>query len=340
MKNITKSPAPWVAASVAGISALATAAIYNVARARRAERQTPAIGKFVEVDGVKLHYIDEGEGPPLVLLHGNGATLQDFILSGVVEAASSCFRVIAFDRPGFGYSERPRSTVWSAAAQAELISGALRQLDVRRPVVLGHSWGTLPALAMALDHPDDIAALVLVSGFYFPEPRADVIIAAGPAVPILGDIMRYTVSPLAGRAIAPQVFKTIFSPRDVPDRMASWPIDLALRPSQIRASAADSALMVPAAAKLSKRYHELDLPIAIIGGERDKLVDFARHSETLHALLPTSTLLAVPGAGHMVHYAVAEAIVAEAERVGMASSVGDRTAVADDVIPPANAAAF
>jgi hypothetical protein len=81
--------------------------------ARAAERRNPPIGKFITVDGVRLHYVDRGTGPPLVLLHGNGVMLQDFLTSGVLDGAAQSHRVIAFDRPGYGYSARPRSTIWS-----------------------------------------------------------------------------------------------------------------------------------------------------------------------------------------------------------------------------------
>ena len=133
-------------------AALAGSALFNRANSRRAEAETPPSGKFVEVDGARLHYSDQGEGPAVVLLHGNGVMLQDFEVSGVLGLAARHHRVIAFDRPGFGYSDRPRTTVWTPRAQAELIGKALKEIGVERAVVVGHSWGTLVALALALNH--------------------------------------------------------------------------------------------------------------------------------------------------------------------------------------------
>jgi pimeloyl-ACP methyl ester carboxylesterase len=150
-------------------------ALFNRASARRAEAATPPTGKFVEVDGVRLHYVDRGEGPVVVLFHGDGVMLQDFDVSGVLPLAAEQHRVIAFDRPGYGYSERPRSTIWTPAAQAELIASALKKIGVERAVVVGHSWGTLVALAMALDHPGVVSGLVLLSGYYYGTARPDVI---------------------------------------------------------------------------------------------------------------------------------------------------------------------
>ena len=138
----------------AAAAALGAAALYNSYRARQVERQHPPTGRFVEVDGVRLHYLERGAGPPVVLLHGNVVTAEDWILSGVLDqVAEQGHRVIAFDRPGYGYSDRPRGTAWTAAAQADLLRRAFARLGIERPVVVGHSWGTLAALALALADP-------------------------------------------------------------------------------------------------------------------------------------------------------------------------------------------
>ena len=80
------------------------------AKTRQAERTHPPAGKFVTVDGVRLHYLERGEGLALVLLHGNGVTSDDFALSGLIERASEHYRVIAFDRtrPSSAHSRRAR----------------------------------------------------------------------------------------------------------------------------------------------------------------------------------------------------------------------------------------
>ena len=290
---------------------LAAAALTNYALARRAERRNPPEGKFITVDGVRLHYIERGTGPVIVLLHGNGTMARDFVLSGVFDLLAKDHRVIAFDRPGFGFSERPRGRIWTAEAQATLLHEALLTLDVRRPVVVGHSWGTLVALALALSDQTNTAGLVLLSGYYFPTVRADVALGPWPAVPILGDILRYTISPLLGRLMAPVVYRKMFAPSPVSQHFASeFPLELAVRPSQIRASAAETALMIPGAASLAGHYPELSIPVAIVAGIDDRIVDFDRQAGRLGAELPRSTLRKVPDAGHMIHHIVPEQVAA------------------------------
>lgn len=285
-------------------------ALFNRASARRAEAATPPIGKFVEVDGVRLHYVDQGQGAVVVLLHGNGVMLQDFEVSGVLGRAAEDHRVIAFDRPGFGYSDRPRSAIWTPAAQATLITRALKQIGVETAVVVGHSWGTMVALAMALDHSDTVSGLVLLSGYYYGSARPDVVPASLPAVPVVGDVLAYTVAPLAGLVTGPVAIKASFAPAPVSDKFAAFPKAMALRPSQVRATAADTALMVPSAVVLSQRYGELALPVLIMAGAGDLIAHVDKHARRLVGDIAGAELRVVPDQGHLFHYAVPEQVVA------------------------------
>jgi pimeloyl-ACP methyl ester carboxylesterase len=304
----------WVAAGVAAV-ALAGTALLNRANAKSAEAAAPPAGKFVEVDGVRLHYVDRGHGPAVVLLHGNGVMLQDFEASGVIGLAAEHNRVIAFDRPGFGYSDRPRTTVWTPVAQAELIARALREIGIERAVVVGHSWGTLVALAMAIEQPAMVEGLVLMSGYYYGTARLDVLPASLPAIPVVGDVLAHTVAPLTGLLTGPVAIKASFAPAPVSEKLADLPKAMALRPSQVRATAADAALMVPAAMKLSLRYGELALPVIVMAGAGDVIVHVDKHAERLVGELTGAELRVVPGQGHLFHYAVPEQVVAAVQDV-------------------------
>ena len=302
---------PWklVGGAAAAAAALGAMALFNRAATERAERDHPPSGTFIRVGGVRLHYRDQGTGAPILLLHGNGATGADFVASGLVERLARSHRVIVPDRPGYGYSERPRGRIWSPQAHAELMLALMERLGADSPVVVGHSWGALVAASAALAAPGRIKGLLLLSGYYFPTARLDVPLLSGPAIPALGDAMAYTVAPLLARAVLPALLRRIFQPMPIDARFkGEYPLALSLRPGQIRASAEETAYMIPAAAALSGRYRDIELPVVILAGDGDRIADVERQSGRLHKEIPTSALVIVPGAGHMIEYAATEAI--------------------------------
>ncbi len=300
----------------AGI-ALAAAALFVVYRTRRAEQENPPEGKFIEVDGVRLHYTEKGEGEPLVLLHGNTTMGMDFTLSGLVDMAAQRYRVIVFDRPGYGYSERPRTRLWGAEEQASLLHGALQQIGAERSIVLGHSWGVLVAIALALNFPESVRSLVLTSGYYYPTMRPELPFTVQPAIPIIGDLMRYTSTPLMLRMAWPLMLKREFNPAPVAESMKRFPAWMALRPSQLRASSAEMVLMYRDIAKLRKRYGDLQLPIVLAAGSEDRLVYRRKHSDRFHAELPHTDYRVIEGAGHMVHHIAPDRILEAIDSVSV-----------------------
>jgi pimeloyl-ACP methyl ester carboxylesterase len=226
---------------------------------------------------------------------------------------ASRHRVVVFDRPGFGFSTRPRNRLWTARNQADLIDKALRVLGIDSTVVMGHSWGSLVALELGLLDPTAVRKLVLVSGYYFPNARLDVALAAPPAIPVLGDVIRYTISPLLARLTLDRAVRKMFAPEPVPtDYLTKVPRELMVRPSQIRASSEEGVFMIPAAMGLGDRLSSLEIPTVLFAGSDDQVIDQTKQSVRLHHELPRSRLELVHGAGHMLHHAhhqrVADAI--------------------------------
>ena len=328
------------AAGILGIAgvALAATAAWVALRARRAEAEHQPMGRFVEVDGVRLHYIDRGLGTPVVLLHGTLVRLEDVVASGLVDRLAQHHRVIAFDRPGFGYSERPRDRLWTADAQAVLIQKALMLLGAQSPAVVGHSWGTMVALALAMREDSDVRKLVLLGGYYYPQPRLDAMAATPPAVPVIGDALRYTVSAVTARLMLNRAIRSMFAPAEVPDGyVETLSREMLVRPSQLRATAEEAALLMPSAASLAKRYASLRVPTTIFAGEDDRVIDPVKHSRRAAAAMPDAELRMLPGVGHMVHFAavdaIAEAVDASAP-LPQESEAERTTRAAQDAISP------
>jgi pimeloyl-ACP methyl ester carboxylesterase len=304
--------------ALASVAVLAGLAAFNRQSVLSAQRRYPPRGDFIRVRGVRLHMIDTGgSGPAVILLHGNGVTLADMEISGLVARAARRRRVVAFDRPGFGYSERPRGVAWTPAVQADLIAGALERMGIEQAVVVGHSWGSMVALALALDHPRLVQGLVLLSGHYFPTPRADAPFFIPPAIPVIGDVVRHTIAPLIGRLIKRSVLRKVFAPQPVPRHFsAQFPVDLSLRPGQIRASLEELALLAPSTAAVSRRYMDLSIPVTIMAGTADRLADPRRQSARLHETIRHSHLILLPGVGHMLHHVAPDEVVDAIEAVG------------------------
>ena len=305
----------YAVAAIVAAGALAATALLNRHLAKKAEHDNPPAGQFLEVDGVRLHYVERGSGEPLVLLHGNGSMIEDFVSSGLVDLAARNYRVIIIDRPGFGHSSRPRNVIWTPGAQAQLIQRALQRLGVSQAIVLGHSWGASVAVALGLKFPDMVCGLVLASGYYYPTLRPDVVAMSAPAVPVVGDILGHTLSPVVSRLMWPRMTAKIFGPKSPPAKFEQFPKEMALRPSQIRASAAESALMIPDASHFENKYADLKMPVVIIAGEDDRLVDSDTQSARLHSDVSQSAFHRVPKNGHMVHQTATGEVMAAINEV-------------------------
>jgi pimeloyl-ACP methyl ester carboxylesterase len=142
-----------------------------------------------------------------------------------------------------------------------------------------------------------------------------VVLVAPGALPVLGDVLRYTVSPILGWLQMPLLKWAMFSPVPVPPRFqAAYSPAMALRPSQIRATSVDGALMIPGALNLRRHYKDMTLPVVIIAGDGDKVV-FKRRSKQLRDSIPGSRLEIVKGAGHMVHHVAARQVAGAVESV-------------------------
>ena len=288
--------------------AAAGAGLFVHSQARRARREHPARGRFVR----GLHCVDAGFGRPVVLLHGLGSMLEDFELSGVLAQAAEHYRVVAFDRPGYGYSAGHAFTPFG---QAQLLHEAFLELGIARPVIVGHSLGTLVAIAYALAYPRHIRGLVLASGYYYPTIRMDAPLLIPPAIPIIGTLLRHTLSPLLGRVLWPAWLKVLFDPQPVPAefRRLAW---RALQPGQLHTVGLESAMLLPITNGMRRRYSKIRAPAVILAGAEDRYVSTRGHSQRLHEALRYSTFVEVPGAGHMVHHAAPGMIL---EAIALAS---------------------
>src|SRR5271157_1392202 len=147
---------------LAGLIIVGGLAGFSVIAARRIEKAVPPQGHFLDIDDERLHVLETGAGPPVVMIHGLSGQMGNFTHS-LVGRLCGDFRVIAFDRPGSGYSTRSPKADASLRAQAATLAKAIGMLKLECPVLVGHSLGGAVALAIALDHPDCAGVVALIS---------------------------------------------------------------------------------------------------------------------------------------------------------------------------------
>ncbi|AWN39231.1 alpha/beta hydrolase [Methylobacterium radiodurans] len=271
----------------------------------RAGAAYPPAGPFVPVAGGRLATLQAGPERnargTVVLIHGASANAAD-PMEGVGRLlAARGFRVIAFDRPGHGWSDRLGAA--TPAAQADRIAEALGSLDPGPVIVLGHSWGGAAALALALDHPERVSGLVLVAPVALPFPQRVALpwywrLAAQPPVAWL--LSRTLGPPLALyylRGASAQAFRPQPPSEGYLERAR---VPLAVRPGALLSNVEDLIGLPAALERQSPRYGSLSVPVLIVSGDADPLVRIEAQAEPLAKRIPGARLLRLPGLGHMV----------------------------------------
>ena len=281
----------------------------------QAERDHPPQGAFVSVNGVGLHYIDRGAGRPVVFLHGAAMLAQELFCGPAGTALARSFRVLAFDRPGYGHSGRGEGHA-GPAAQARLIHGALSRLGVERPILVGHSWSGALVMQYGLEYPDEVAGIVSLAGWSFAAHQASLKLLSLFSQGTVETVMGLPLGTKLVRHIAAKAMAGIFAPNPVPLSYAELPIELMLRPSQLRANADDLSALNQDILAAQRRYHGFSVPLEILVGSEDGIVEPARHGRRLAEIIPSSRLTEFANTGHMLHHAHPEALVAAVSRFG------------------------
>jgi pimeloyl-ACP methyl ester carboxylesterase len=261
----------------------------------------------VSVEGLRLHHVSEGAGAPVVLLHGNAGFTHDY--SAVMRSlAARGYRALAFDRPGHGQSERPKKELATAAVQARLIRQALLELEVEKPIMVGHSWGGMLVLSYALQYASTISAIVLLAPAVYPEEEQFAAQKALVEIPGLGDLIIRMSSPLIDWEIRRNLARA-FSPDETPADYLELATTIWNRAEQIKAILQDEADFSLSATALSRRYDEIQTPTLIITGDSDLLVNPQKHAFPLHGAIARSKLIVLPQTGHMIPQTRPEAVL-------------------------------
>lgn len=281
----------------------------------------PPEGQFISVDGHEVHYVQKGQGPDLVLIHGASGNTRDFTFS-LVDQLVDRYRVTVFDRPGLGYTPPLARRGVTLADQADLLAGASRELGLDRPIVLGQSFGGAVAMAWALRHEDQIAAIVNLSGATYPWTGDLDRLYATLARPVIGPALAWTIAAWVSRDYVANAVSGVFRPQSEPQGYAEYfGPGLVLRPFSAQANAQQRTDMREELRVMAPQYPTLTLPIEIVHGDADDIVGLSIHSEPMARDVASARLTVLPGVGHMPqHVAQPEVIAAidrAAERAGL-----------------------
>jgi len=271
------------------------------------EQAYPPIGEFVEVEGLPVHYWERGAGQPVILVHGASGNLRDWTFS-IAGPLSERYRVIAFDRPGLGYSGRPAIDGWDPAVQARVLRKASAKLGAERPILVGHSWGGALVMAWALDAPDEVAGAIPVSGVTIPYGGVASIVSALGLDAWLVDAYSQHLLERAQEGGIMDFIARVFRPQRIPQGYTDYiGAPLALRADTLQANAEDLRFVNTALQRMAPQYADLRVPVEIIHGEAD-FIDWDDHAKPLAATLPNARLTLLSDVGHMAHHAAPGAL--------------------------------
>ena len=264
------------------------------------EQLVDADSKFVEVNGVNVHYKTWGEGEPtFILLHGFGASL--FSWREVTEPLSQLGTVIAYDRPAFGLTERPLEwegeSPYGPPVQVDIVIGLMDELGVEKAILVGNSAGGTVSMQVALQYPKRVQALILVDAAVY---------AGGGAPswsrPILKTPQMNHVGPLIARQLQAQGVEFIKTAWHDPSKITPDIFEGYQKPLQVENW--DKALWQLTVASeesgLVERLAEITMPTLVITGDDDRIVP-TEQSLRLADDLPNAELKVIAQSGHLPH---------------------------------------
>lgn len=291
--------------------------------AAKAERLVPANGKFIEIDGNRIHYVETGEGRPIVFLHGLGAQLHHFRHT-LFDRFGPGYRLIALDRPGSGHSLRASGATGRLPEQAQLVRRFIEALGLERPLVVGHSLGGAIVLTLAVEHPETISGIALLAPLTHLETRVrqkfDLLYVPSR---LLRWIMAYTVAIPVSLKYAEPTMKFIFAPQPVAgDYMIAGGGWLGLRPAHYHATSTDVVAVEQDLGRIEQRYGEIAMPAGILFGTADRVIGIAVHGEPMRDRIKGLDFEAVDGLGHMPQFVEPERVIAFIKRIAERAFTG------------------
>lgn len=276
----------------------------------RAAQDYPPRGSLSAIDGMPLHYREIAPPAPkgtIVLVHGAWSGHADLLES--LSPALRDYRIIAVDRPGQGWSKRPDSWDWATPQkQAEVVMTLLDRIAPEPVVLVGYSLGGALSARIALERPERLRGLVLLSAMLYPWLGDLTRYHAPVTSPLIGPVFNRLVGIPLASALLPSGLSRAFAPQDVSaGYVAAAELPLMFREEAFRNNLQDIVAADAFLRSQAPRYRSLRVPVIAIAGDRDAIVSPAQ-SVAIARDAPAARLIVLPGIGHMPHRAKAQTI--------------------------------
>jgi len=276
---------------------------------KKAQDLLPPAGQFVQLGDTRLHFLDQGQGSVIVMIHGLAGNLQNFTY-GVASPLAQSHRVICVDRPACGYSKRKANADASLEAQADTIVSLLDHLQIESAVFVGHSLGGAISLAAAQRHPDRVKALALIAPLtHLPDAPSPAFKALDVSSPLRRFILGWTLA-IPGTLYRMSLsLKIIFGPEKAP---ADFAIRgggiLALKPQTFISASTDLQNVAWSMPQIEAAYASMTTPVHVLFAKEDRILDCKLNGENLASRIAGTQVTVVSG-GHMLPVTQAERCV-------------------------------
>ena len=283
---------------------LAMLVLFTWYTARKVESVLPPKGRFVDVPGARLHIREFGDAhasrPAVLMVHGLAGQLSHYTY-GLAGKLSARHRVIVVDRPGSGYSTRAPETSADLSSQAAALASLLRSLDLGPAFVVGHSLGGAVALTLALEHPQQVAGLALLAPLtHIRDDVPPVFKGLTIQSPLMRKLVAWTLAVPASISNSKATLDVVFGPEAVPKDFATKGGGLlGLRPSAFLSASSDLQALPERLPQVQARYGELRVPLSVLYGKDDRILDWKANGQALVDKVPGARLELIEG-GHML----------------------------------------
>lgn len=272
---------------------------------------TPVVtGAFVHAGPHRVHYLEAGppEGQAVVLLHGLSSVGQEMFTPLAEPLAARGYRVIALDRPGYGFSDPLPGRKVAPRSQARWLQQTLDALGARLPVLVAHSAGAAPAVALTVDPRSRPLGLVLINPFSRPTRPAAAPLLRLATAPVVGRPFRRQILPRLAPALGSRMVRYAAHPDPSPERSRAFPYRHMARETAVVAMAAELLGFNADMKRARTALRRVRTPAVILAGEGDRVIDMPAHARWLERRMPNAEVRWSPG-GHMLHHAHPGAVV-------------------------------